>query len=103
MWLSGLRTQYSVRGGCGFDPWPHSVGQGSPVAASCSIGHRCRSDPALPWLWRRPAAAPLIQLLAWELPYVEGVAIKKKKKKNSKSVVQFSKSYTTTTLATCKI
>ena len=34
-------------------------------------------DPVLPWLWRRPAAAALIQPLAWEL----GAALKKKKKK----------------------
>ena len=25
-------------------------------------------DPALLWLWCRPAAAALIRLLAWELP-----------------------------------
>ena len=31
------------------------------------------------WLWHRPAAAALIQLLAWELPYAAGVAIKRKK------------------------
>ena len=26
LWLSRLRTQHSVRGGWGFNPWPHSVG-----------------------------------------------------------------------------
>ena len=31
-------------------------------------------------LWRRPAAVVLIQPLAWELPYIKGVAIKRKKK-----------------------
>ena len=35
----------------------------------------------LPWLWRRPAALPLIQPLAWELTHAAGVALKKKKKK----------------------
>ena len=29
----------------------------------------------------RPVATALIQLLAWELPYAAGVALKKKKKK----------------------
>ena len=35
---------------------------------SCGVGHRCGSDPALLWLWCRPAAAALILPLAWELP-----------------------------------
>ena len=48
------------------------------VAASCSIGHRCSLDLELLWLWYRPAAATLIQLLAQELPYVMGVAVKRK-------------------------
>ena len=36
-------------------------------------------------LWRRPAAAALIQLLAWELPYAAGVALRTKtnEKQNS--------------------
>ena len=32
------------------------------------------------WLWSRPVA--LIQPLAWEYPYVPGVALKRQKKKN---------------------
>ena len=52
----------------------------SGIATSCSIGHRCNSDPAL--LWCRPAAAALISPLAWELPYAVGVALKKKDKKS---------------------
>ena len=36
---------------------------------SCGIGHRHGCDPALLWLWCRPAAAALIQPLAWEAPY----------------------------------
>ena len=32
-------------------------------------------DLALLWLWCRPAAAALIQPLAWELPYAMGVAL----------------------------
>ena len=34
-------------------------------------------DPALLWLWCRPAAVALIRSLAWGLPYVTGVALKK--------------------------
>ena len=46
--------------GCGFDPWPRSVGWGSGVAVCCGVGCRCGSEPALLWLWRRPAAtAPI--------------------------------------------
>ena len=36
-------------------------------------------DPALLWLWRRPAAVALIQPLAWELPHAVGLALKSKK------------------------
>ena len=46
---------------------------------SYGVGHRCGSDPALLWLWRRLAAAAPIQPLAWELPRTIGVALKTKK------------------------
>ena len=46
---------------------------------SCGIGRPCGLD--LVWLWHRPAAAALFQPLAWELPYVTSVALKKQKKK----------------------
>ena len=36
-------------------------------------------DPALLWLWHRPAAIALIQLLAWEPPYAVSAALKSKK------------------------
>ena len=36
------------------------------------------------FLWGRPAAIALIQLLAWKLPYALGVALKSKKKKKRK-------------------
>ena len=42
----------------------------------------------LPWLWCRPAAAALIQPLAWDLPYAAGAALNDKKKK--KSGVEFA-------------
>ena len=37
-------------------------------------------DPALLWLWCRPAAIAQIRPLAWEIPCATGVALKKKKK-----------------------
>ena len=43
---------------------------------SCGVSRRQGLDPALLWLWWRLAAAALIQLLAWELPYATGVALK---------------------------
>ena len=36
------------------------------------VGHRRGSDPALLWLWPRPAAIALIPPLAWEPPYTVG-------------------------------
>ena len=53
----------------------------SGVATGFSVCHRCGSDLALLWLWRRPTAAAPIQSPAWELPYAAGVAGKRKKKK----------------------
>ena len=47
----------------------------------CGIGHRCGLDPALLWLWHRPAVAAPIRPLAWELPYATGVALKSTQKK----------------------
>ena len=38
-------------------------------------------DPALLWLWCRPAAAAPIRPLAWEFPYATDVALKKKKER----------------------
>ena len=45
------------------------------------VGCKAGLDMALLWLWLwcSPAAASLIQLLAQELPYATGVALKKKK------------------------
>ena len=53
---------------------------------SCGVGRRCGLDPALLWLWRRPAATALIQSLAWEPRYAAGAAqeIAKRQKKNTK-------------------
>ena len=57
------------------------MGQGSGIAMSCGVGHRHGSDPALLWLWYRPAGADPTQSQAWELPYARGVALKRKGKK----------------------
>ena len=46
---------------------------------SSGVGCGLASDPALLWRWYRPAAAALIQSLAWELPCAADVAIKKKR------------------------
>ena len=51
---------------------------------TCSVGCRCSLDLVLLWLWYRSAAVALIRPLAWELPYAEGVAIKRKKKEKEK-------------------
>ena len=48
---------------------------------SCDVGWRGNSDPMLLWLWHRLATIALIWPLAWELPYVTGAALKRKKKK----------------------
>ena len=48
---------------------------------SCAVGCQCGSDPELLWLWHRPAAAAVIQSLAWELPHAAGAAMKKRKNK----------------------
>ena len=52
---------------------------GLRIRRCCSVGHRCGSDPALLWLWYRLAGAAPVQPLAWEPPYVMGVALKKQK------------------------
>ena len=51
---------------------------------SCGVGRRCGSDPMLPWLWCRLAAAAPIGPLDWEPPYAVGVALERLKKKKRK-------------------
>ena len=48
---------------------------------SCGVDLRHGLDLVLLWLWYRPAAAALIQPLAWEPPYAAGAALKRPKKK----------------------
>ena len=56
---------------------------------SCDVGRRNSSDPALLWLWHRPAAVALIRPLAWETPYAAGVALKRKKKSKKNNDVVY--------------
>ena len=58
------------------------MGQGSGVAMGCGVG--CRRGLDLMWLWLWRAAAAPIRPLAWELPYVTGVALRRPKKKKKK-------------------
>ena len=60
------------------------MGKGSGIAVSGGVGCRRGSDLVLLWLWCRPAVADLIRLLAWELPYAEGAALEKTKRKKEK-------------------
>ena len=58
---------------------------------SYGVGRRHGLDPALLWLWCRPAAIALIGPLVWEPPYAAGVALKKK---NQKCIKDISTIYT---------
>ena len=64
----------------------HEVAGSIPALAqwvvSCGVGCRHGSDPALLWLWRRPAAITPIGPLAWEPPYAAGVAQEMAKRQN---------------------
>ena len=51
---------------------------------SCAVDCRLGSDPALLWLWCRPAAIAPIRLLAWEPPYAAGAAQEMAQKKKFK-------------------
>ena len=51
---------------------------------SCGIGRRHGLDLVLLWLWCSLAAAASIRPLAREPPYAEGVALKKKRKKEKR-------------------
>ena len=67
-WSSGNKSDQEWWG-CGFNPWPCSVGEGSGTAMSCGVGRRHGSALALLWLWCRQAATAPISPLAWEPPY----------------------------------
>ena len=46
---------------------------------SRGVGRRRGLDLVLLWLWCRPSAAAPIRPLAWEPPYIVGVALKRQK------------------------
>ena len=50
------------------------------------VGRSHGLDSVLLWLWRRPAAAALIQPLEWKPPYAAGTAKKLKKQKRPGSL-----------------
>ena len=72
--LSRLRAQHSFWR-CGLYPWPHSEGEGSIVATSWWVGHRCGSY----LVFLVGCSCSLIQTLAWEPPHATSVAVKRKK------------------------
>ena len=49
------------------------------------MGRRLGLDPALLWLWRRPAATAPIRPPAWELTYAASAALEKDKKTNKQT------------------
>ena len=49
------------------------------VAVGCDVGCRCGLDPALLWLWHRPAATVPTGPLAWDPPHAMGAASKASK------------------------
>jgi len=51
---------------------------------SCGVGYRLGLDPALLWLWHRPAAVALMRPLAGEPPYASGMALKSQKGRKKK-------------------
>ena len=53
---------------------------------SCGVGHRCSSDLALLWLWRRLAATAPTGPLAWEPPYALDAVLKRKIKTKEKKI-----------------
>ena len=57
---------------------------------SCGVGHKCGSDPALLWLWRRPVSTARIRPLGWEPQYAMGSGPgKDQKRRRNRCILQF--------------
>ena len=61
-WLTNPTRNHEVAGSV---PALAQWVKGSGVAVSCGVGCRCGLDPALVWLWCRPAATAPTGPLAW--------------------------------------
>ena len=57
-----------------------------------SYGVVCKRglDPALLWLWRRPAAVAPIRCRAWEPPYSADAALKRQKTEKKNNNIEYS-------------
>ena len=57
---------------------------------NCDVGQRRGLDHTLLWLWHRLAVAALIRLLAWELPYAQGAALKSKNRSSRRGSAEMN-------------
>ena len=88
---SGVMNWTSIHEDTGSIPGLAQWVKGSSILMSCDVGRRHCLDPALLWLWYRPAAAAPIQPQAWELPYAADVALKRQKQNKTKDTFQQEK------------
>ena len=73
----------------GLTPWV----KGSSIAISCGVSHRRGLGLVLLWLWLWPAAIAPILPLAWDLPYVMSVALKRQEKKTTQNVHKYRENF----------
>ena len=62
-------------------------GYEASIAMSCGVGLRCSSDLTLLWLWRSLEATALTRPLAWEPPRAAGTALKRKKERKKRKII----------------